>query len=153
MNNLPPPLARLSWEHHGALTVASRILQGLERGADPAEVAAYTRHIWQRWMLNHNRMEERLLEACVGATAIDPRMTRRLFSEHQEMELLGARLADRSDRLPAILGEFAGTLRNHIRFEEQELFPAMRAHLPPTATTEEGDHEAPEIDWAVPFWE
>lgn len=148
-----PHLTQLSGDHHAAMTVAERILKGLERGADPTVIAAYAHHAWERWLAGHNRLEEKLVVDGLADTPIDPRMTRRLIQEHQEMTLLGAKLADRSSRLPAILSEFAGTLRNHVRFEEQELIPALARHLPVDETAEPVECDIPETGWSVVFWE
>ena len=151
-------LTRLSWDHHAALIVASRILRGLEHGADPAMIAAYAQHIWERWLLRHNRLEEELLESPLARLPLDPRMRQRLLGEHEEMERLTAKLWERGERLPGHLGEFAGTLRNHVRFEEQQLFPTLERLLPIEEMERIGgalhsEYEAPETGWSELFWE
>ena len=89
-----PHITQLSGDHHAVMTVSQRILAGLERGADPAVIGDYALHAWERWIASHNRLEEKLLVDGLADHPIDPRMVRRLIQEHQEMVLLGAKLAD-----------------------------------------------------------
>ncbi|GAB6043360.1 hemerythrin domain-containing protein [Endothiovibrio diazotrophicus] len=153
-----PDLTRISWDHHAALTVADRILNGLENGVDPAVIADYALHTWQNWLHGHNRMEEELLERRIAPTPLDPRMVRRLREEHEEMEQLAAKLWERSERLPVHLNNFAGTVRNHIRFEEQELLPALERTHPATPVEAtpidpDGLHEMLAMEWHPAFWD
>ena len=156
--NRHPHLTRFSWEHHSALIVATRILQGLERGADPRMIADYTLHTWDGWLADHNRQEEELLSGHIARLPLDPRTRGRLLTEHEEMQQLSARLSNPDERLPALLNEFAGTLRIHVRFEEQELFPALERLLPIDELARindalEEEYQAPDVEWREAFWE
>ncbi|QDX82051.1 hypothetical protein B9N43_12825 [Denitratisoma sp. DHT3] len=114
-------LAGLSREHHTALVLAQRIAAGT---LSPADLQAR----FERELEPHFRAEEAALLpllAAAGAGALAER-TRR---EHDGMRrLLALVLAGDA----AALAAFGGALRDHVRFEERELFPDAETRLTPT---------------------
>lgn len=120
-------LAGLSREHHGALVMAQRIAAG---ALSPADL----RRRFDRELNPHFLAEERFLLPFLeraGASALAER-TRR---EHDEMRRLAA-AADQGDI--AALESFGIALRDHVRFEERELFVAVESLLDPGLLQELG---------------
>lgn len=121
-----PRLRPLSEDHHHALVVARRVERaGADRRVDAAlvnEIAAW----FARDLEAHFAIEEQHLLPALRAAGRDDLATR-LASEHGAMRgHLDAALAGDAARLAS----FGAALREHVRFEERELFPACEADLP-----------------------
>lgn len=121
-----PRLRPLSEDHHHALVVARRVERaGAEGRVDAAlvnEIAAW----FARDLEAHFTVEEQHLVPALRAAGHDDLATR-LKAEHQAMRGdLDAAIAGDAARLAS----FGAALREHVRFEERELFPACEADLP-----------------------
>lgn len=120
-------LAGLSREHHGALVMAQRIAAG---ALSPADLGRR----FDRELNPHFLAEERFLLPFLeraGAAALAER-TRR---EHDEMRRLAAAVEEGD---ADALASFGIALREHVRFEERELFVAVEALLKPESLRELG---------------
>lgn len=126
-------LARLSRDHHHALTLALRIQRELA-AAEPREVAALARDVLRYWddaLTPHFAVEARaLLPAVASRQDGGLPLAGRAQREHRELaglaaEVRGANAATRT----GILVRFGAALSAHIRWEERELLEWAQAHL------------------------
>jgi hemerythrin-like domain-containing protein len=123
----------LSWDHHHGLAEARR----LRRAENTKEAARRFVRFWQRSLQNHFREEEEiLLPVFAKFTRSDRAEIVETLAQHVEIR---RRVDELTDRLAigAIINsdsllEIASLLERHIRFEENELFPAIE-----TTVTEE----------------
>jgi len=130
----------LSHDHHHALVQARELnLASAEAGQDASDAAAERfAEFWESDLQRHFRQEEQILlpalEKYVPPNCAEIAKTLR---EHEEIRRLVAALnrgltqrvgADRGQ-----LGQLGGRLAEHIRFEENELFPLVEARVPERA--------------------
>jgi hemerythrin-like domain-containing protein len=130
-----PSLVPLSFQHHAGLVVSHRIAKLLARSRDDgAAVEKMTRDVTAFFtgeLAAHFHAEEDVLfpaiEKALGA--ID--LVAALRDEHRRLRELAARLRapDSSAHAPT-LGAFGELLKEHIRKEEEQLFPLFEARMP-----------------------
>ncbi|HEY7545491.1 MAG TPA: hemerythrin domain-containing protein [Blastocatellia bacterium] len=121
----------LSWDHHHALVEARH----LRMAEDIREAAERFIEFWQRSLQNHFREEEEiLLPLFARFTRSDRAEIVETLSQHTAIR---RRIDELTDRLrsgavidQASLKEMAASLDQHIRFEENELFPAIESTVP-----------------------
>lgn len=150
-------LEPLSHDHFEGLLVARRVRAGLARKAPPEVIAPYVAHFWKHYLSRHFEQEEALLLPLldrIGAGALGERMVR----EHRSLEELVTALDEVGPERASTLGTFAATLRDHIRFEERELFPelerrAAEADLVQVGQQLDAAHVDADLDWPQVFWE
>ncbi|MCK9494687.1 MAG: hemerythrin domain-containing protein [Dehalococcoidia bacterium] len=129
-----PRLLRLSREHHHALVLSLRIERELP-GAGVTEMQALYADLvrfWNGGLQPHFSCEDECMLARLASRA-DPglRLAGRLQRDHRELEglvdaMASARMPD--DRRDA-MGRFGIQLRDHIRWEERELFEWLQSQL------------------------
>ena len=122
-----PRLVRLSWDHHHGLVMARRIESELP-GLDDAGVAAIYGDLvafWAAGLLPHFRAEQECLLARLLRYRADAApLIDRTHADHLAIEALVVAMRD-SGSLEArreLLRGFGTALREHIRWEEDELF-------------------------------
>lgn len=117
-----PALIQLSQEHHHTLALCLRIL----RNPDANHQADITAHYVD---LEHHFQEEETQFAPLWDKLNRLDLQQRFENEHAQLRDLyhHARFDD-----TAWNSEFATLLREHARFEERELFPALETILPST---------------------
>ncbi len=115
-------LQPLSREHHQALVFSKRLLQIFN--ANPAAAALY----WKEWreiaaedLLRHFAEEESRFLALLRREGAE-RLEHRLLEEHRQLRMLLE-----GDQVVAAT-MFAGLLKDHVRFEERELFGWIEKH-------------------------
>ncbi|MEA3144174.1 MAG: hypothetical protein QOG31_1498 [Thermoplasmata archaeon] len=116
-----PALQDLSRDHHVALLHARRL-----RGEDARMGLPEARRrffLYHAGILRHHFTEE---ELALLPVLRDTTLRERFLREHRELEDAAVRLPNESDTFQRNLGE---RLRAHVRFEEDELFPALQASL------------------------
>ncbi len=121
-------LTALSSDHHHALALALRAIRVADGSLSiPCDlmwaevIAAYDRDLKR-----HFEIEERLMMPAlesIGAQALVDR-TR---EDHQRIRQC---LADTGTEVTGRLRSFAGLIRKHVRFEEEELFEAAQQKFP-----------------------
>lgn len=114
-----PALVHLSQEHHHSLALCLRIL----RAPQLNHQADIERH--QTDLLAHFHAEE--TQFAPYWAQIAPELKQRFESDHAQLRHL---LSHPDFQQEAWNIRFAETLRQHARFEERELFPAVQALLP-----------------------
>ena len=131
-----PALVRLSWDHHHGLALARRIAAEAP-GAEAGALAALYGDVLAAWsaaLLPHFRAEQECLLARL-IRHVDrghPAVTRTL-EEHTAIESLIAAMRDSADleARRAALVQFGTKLREHIRWEEAELFELAQSAAGP----------------------
>jgi hemerythrin-like domain-containing protein len=131
-----PALAPLSRDHHHALVIARRLRQADEEGAQDA-ARAFLDH-WEQEERVHFRLEEEvLLPAYAEHGDPDHPAVLRTLLDHLLIRRDADRLADHP--LPAQLHELGTRLADHVKLEEQELFPLVERTLPEPALARLGE--------------
>lgn len=122
-----PRLRDLSDDHHTALVLArsaTRAGDGGDEGA-VAEVWVEVARAYDAELAPHFAIEEELLLPALEAIG-EGALSERTRADHRRLYALvhgeGARDAER-------LAEFGAALRDHVRFEERELFPFCQERL------------------------
>lgn len=122
----------LSREHHFALRYAKRLT-----GLAATDFARLNRHwpdirlrfarYWAEALAPHFRLEEEELPL----EYLDVSLARRLTADHEHLGALFRHLMACRQPDPKILLELGESLAAHARWEEQELFEALQARVPP----------------------
>lgn len=115
-----PALHPLSRDHHNVLVHARR-LRGLDARFD-ADTAR--RHFLSYWPVLALHFDEE--ETVLGPRIMDSDMGRRLKAEHDDLR---RRAADLPAATPLAQADLGAKLREHVRFEEDVLFPHVEAIL------------------------
>jgi hypothetical protein len=123
-------LAPLSRDHHHALDAALRL-----RRATPADTGAAVEHFLAFWNVDgarHFGIEERHLLGALGPedrewrSAVD-----RVERDHADIRAMAAAIAaGPREEQTELAHRLGGRLRDHVRFEERQLFRLLEARLP-----------------------
>ncbi len=153
-------LIPLSWEHHSALVNASRIQRGLENQTAVSILQEFIEFIWQHDLRPHFDREENIIINRTEAEAIDPGIKQRTLDEHREFNDLFDRIvkSNNSEQKMSYMERFAKLLTDHVRFEENQFFPAVEEHFTADILQLVGkqlkeQHVPACITWNPPFWE
>lgn len=116
-------LQPLSRDHHKALVAAQR----LRRAADPAEAREPFLAFWREHGSGHFRVEEEvLLPLWADRGQADHPLVAQVLTDHVAIRSLAGRLE--RDRLSlAEVHRLGSRLDDHVRLEENELFPLIEA--------------------------
>lgn len=147
-----PQLTPLSHDHYDGLLFASRIRQGIKKGADHGVIARYVLWFWENHLREHFREEEEILAPHLPA---GNEGWRRMVDEHQEIESM----IHITENIPDehLFQKLADAITDHIRFEEREFFPYAEKMIPATELDSiyeaivKNDRSCPK--WDNPFWE
>jgi len=125
-----PSLAPLSRDHHHVLVMAQRL-----RRADEDDAAGAAEAFLEQWIeeeRHHFRLEEEvLLPAYAAYGDPDHPAVIRTLLDHVRIRRDVERLTAGHD--PELLHEVGGRLADHVRLEENELFPLVESTLPEPA--------------------
>ncbi|HUX62424.1 hemerythrin domain-containing protein [Sulfuricella sp.] len=121
-------LQSLSREHHGALVLALACTRAASSGSNEKIHAACERvaRQFETDLEPHFRQEEDALLPLLRNAGQDA-LVRRTLDDHACLRAMANALCSRD---PACLGEFGKTLSDHVRFEEQGLFPIAEQVVP-----------------------
>lgn len=124
----------LSWNHQTGLAFVHRLRKALEDGAEGLEaLRASVAAFWAGDLAPHFRAEEEILLPAVreSGSACDVELDR-MLREHRQLAELRDSISAETDAavLRRHLETFAGTLHDHIRFEERILFPCIERTIP-----------------------
>lgn len=127
-----PRLHGLSSDHHQALVLARTVRRRADAGMLDAELAADVDRRYREDLLPHFAVEEEvLLPALETLGAMD--LVTRTLEDHR---FLARCVREAREGAHGALAAFAERLAAHVRFEEQELFPACEARLPDAVLAE-----------------
>lgn len=127
-------LRQFSSDHHSGLVLARRICR-LDEASDLRSAAEELLVAWRTEIGPHFVAEEEwLLPLFARYSAPDHPLINETLRQHVLMRSLldeiGERLAAEEAPATALLHALGDALRAHVRFEENELFPAVEATLP-----------------------
>ncbi len=120
-----PRLRGLSSDHHRALVLARSLMKLVEAGRADAQAARDLGTRFERDLEPHFQVEEALLLPALRRAG-ELSLVERTESDHA---FLREHAAAASAGLVRGLQEFAERLTEHVRFEEQDLFPCCEARL------------------------
>src|SRR5262245_46458605 len=130
----------LSHDHHHALVQARQMNLASVQTIQDASHAAAEQFIafWEGDLQNHFRQEEEILlpvlETYVAQDCAEIRETLRQHTGIRRLiDALNTELTRHGAIDPVLLGQIGGALTDHIRFEENELFPVVEACVPENA--------------------
>lgn len=123
-----PRLIALSSDHHHALALALRAMRVVDGSLDvpPIEMWAEVTAAYDRELRRHFEIEERLMLPALEASGAKALVDRTL-DEHR---LIRACLLDTSSTVAEKLKTFVVLIRQHVRFEEEQLFEEAQARIP-----------------------
>jgi hypothetical protein len=121
-----PRLHGLTTDHHHALSLATRLARLADAGRLDAGTVAELRQEFDAELAPHFAAEEEILLRPLRDTA-GAALAARTWTEHETLR--GQLEAAEAGQLDQV-GAFAALLREHVHFEERELFPACEALLP-----------------------
>lgn len=137
-------LQPLSRDHYVGLVQAEH----LRKSGDPDVDAATRRQTlanfidaWQREISEHFDDEERLLETLITQAEVEE-----LHRQHHTLRTLAKQAGDeqaKDEPDPDWCRSLGETLRDHIRWEERELFPAIQARATPDQLELLAEHTGP----------
>lgn len=148
-------LEPLSHDHYEGLLVAGRIKKGLANEAPLRVMADYVAAFWRSHLFRHFDQEEEHLLPLIKET---PRadLGKLMVAEHREIRAV----VDAVDEAPSAsaLERLARLMKEHIRFEERELFPMLEADADPAALESAGarlhaGHVEADLGWNPAFWD
>lgn len=147
-----PHLMDLSRDHHHALVLAREAMTAAEKGSDEDVARAWEAVAvgFETDLDPHFKVEERYLLPPMEAVG-ERAMAERTGEEHARLRALPTDEGDSRDRLR----RFGELLRDHVRFEENELFPRAEEVLTAEALVEVAEASAAteaallrEAEWA-----
>lgn len=150
-------LQPLSRQHHNGLLAAMLLKKGINKAANPKDMAAFIIDFWQKDLEEHFRAEEDLLLSPLIATDFDKSLIATLLREHNLLRSYTADLKQNDNAINTI-ELFADMLEQHIRFEERQFFPAAEKSLSEDQLAEIGKHLHDGdtqncINYPIKFWE
>jgi hemerythrin-like domain-containing protein len=134
-----PALIPLSQQHHNGLALCILTERGLAGDASAENLAKLARRIVDRYeieLTNHFGIEENTLFPAIRSELGDLPAIGELIADHRALEAMVESM--RVAPTEALLMEFCGLLRRHIRREENELFQDIQQRLPHDALTAVG---------------
>lgn len=127
-------LRRLSSEHHRALVLAQRLRAADGDAAGLCATAQQALTQWRAEVASHFvAEEERLLPLYARFSAPDAPLIAETLRQHVALRAQADIIAERCDAgaiEASLLHTLGNALRDHVRFEENQLFPAIEAALP-----------------------
>ena len=128
-----PALVALSHDHHHEFVQARRLVRAADASADERlEAARAYVELFFTETVRHFRDEEETLFPVYARRAGETPVLQRILREHMELHglvrALRAQVAG-GDVDPERLRTLGDLLREHVRVEERELFPAIEAAL------------------------
>jgi iron-sulfur cluster repair protein YtfE (RIC family) len=125
-----PTLHGLSSDHHHSLVLVWRIRHQMTDEASTRAMAARVRETYARELQPHFAIEESVLLPALREGAAGVELVNRTLRDHADIRAALAALDENPLGLREALLAFAALLHDHVRFEEQELFPACERLLP-----------------------
>ncbi|MFC0771336.1 hemerythrin domain-containing protein [Terrimonas alba] len=146
-------LVSFSRDHHFGLLLVWKIKQGLANAIAPERISNYVLYFFEEDLQPHFTEEEQTL---FPKLPVDNVLRQRAEKEHAVIyDMINQLRNDR--RSETLLLQFAETLRDHIRFEERELFASIQqtlsdAELEMIATHVDNRGNKVDAQWQDVFW-
>ncbi len=120
-----PELIPLSREHHEALVLARRACESQRPGGEPAALREQVLQRWAQQFEPHFAAEEQVLLPALAAAGAEAAAAT-AWRQHRGLHALVAVV--RAGDLSA-LPRWGEAMREHVQFEERELFPLAQREL------------------------
>lgn len=118
-------LVTLSREHHDGLLLTWKINRGLQFSTPLQDIAEYILYFRNNNLQKHFRQEEKWL----FIPHKHLRLCEEAMTQHRSLEQLMLQMEDEKNISEELLTTFADQLKEHIRFEERTVFPALEQLL------------------------
>ena len=146
-------LVALSRDHHFGLLLVWKIKQGLAKHVALQRISSYVTYFFEHDLRAHFEEEETLLFPKLPA---DNPLRQRAEQEHRKIYELVKKLQD-DEPNKKLLEQFSDTLKEHIRFEERELFTLVQqsltdAELESLAIHDNSRSLQADANWYDVFW-
>lgn len=115
-------LQNLSREHHDILVFALRLKKGIANHAKVEDMQAYCNWFWEDYLAAHFQLEEERLFPLLGKTHD---LVVKAKDQHQKLMDLFQLSAKKEDDFTLLYT----LLKQHVRFEERELFHVLQAEV------------------------
>ena len=147
-------LVSFSRDHHFGLLLVWKVKQGLAKAVNPERISDYVLYFFEQDLQQHFREEEQMLFPKLPAGNV---LRIQAEKEHAMIYALINQLRNERNNTELLL-QFAETLKEHIRFEERELFASMQELFTDAELeiiTSHDDKRSNEVDanWSDVFWE
>ncbi len=118
----------LSREHHHALVLCLKIRRGLQRCSEDSNwlsmAASNVVRFFETDLASHFAAEEQVLFTSIEGQGEWDKQVKNLLAEHDEIRRMVSQIRSAgAEDLPYLLARFAARLEQHIRKEENEIFP------------------------------
>lgn len=120
-------LRNLSSDHHKALALARDIKKVCQDGLNDDELITRVKAIFKTELLPHFEIEEQAILPELTKVGEDV-LVQRTLEDHKQLKYLVRHLGELDN-----LTKFAEKLKEHVRFEERELFEVCQSSLDQTA--------------------
>ena len=147
-------LVSFSRDHHFGLLLVWKVKQGLAKAVNPERISDYVLYFFEQDLQQHFREEEQMLFPKLPAGNV---LRIQAEKEHAMIYALINQLRNERNNTELLL-QFAEALKEHIRFEERELFASMQELFTDAELeiiTSHDDKRSNEVDanWGDVFWE
>ncbi len=122
-------LQPLSWQHHDTLMACLMIEKGVKKNADVKILQDFTRHIWEKDIDTHFRLEENHLIPHLRKNHFPEYLLKSLLNDHDLLRNISTRLLNGGATHKLFLS-FANLLEQHVRFEERVVFEKAQELIP-----------------------
>lgn len=143
-----PSIQPLSREHHQGLMLALKLEKGLKKKIGSKRMKAYLDWFFDLYLLPHFEAEEHLLFPILGLS--DPQVIEALNQHKYLTQIRNNQSIERK-----VIQTFKDLLRDHIRFEERQLFNRIQEVASPEAL-DQLKNQLQESDfcasWEDEFW-
>lgn len=149
-------LIPLSREHHTGLVFARRIARGLKLNTESEVIKSFLISGWESHLSVHFWLEDSILIPSIQDKHRQHSFFLRLESDHEEIKGLVAKIKNNTPD-PTDFSRFVFLLTEHIRFEEEHLFPWVEDLLEESELIQMGEklrEGSVEFhpDWPEKFW-
>ena len=148
-----PAIVELSKDHHFALLLVWKIREGFRKSIEPSRISKYVVHFFDTDLTQHFKEEEEFLFRKLAA---DNELRIQAEEDHRQIrQLVNDLRQNPTDK--DLLEKFAGTIENHIRFEERKLFNHLQEIMSEDELAEVASslivrgHDKEPL-WEDPFW-
>lgn len=145
-------LQGLSREHHHALRYALQLKKAVAGGRSREQICRFVATVTREHLLPHFALEESALLSRLKPADLEHAAIRQMLAEHKSIPVLAESLVQGECADDEELLHFAGMLKQHVRLEENEVFPLLeellsKRELDAAQAEIEAGHKFVDIGW------
>lgn len=146
-------IVSFSKDHHFGLLLGWKIRSGFEKGISPERISNYVLYFFDKDLEKHFKEEEELLFKLLPPSDI---LRKKAEDQHRSIFRLVENIRANKNQPPVLL-QLSNELKEHIRFEERELFNHIQhqvsdAELAKLSSRIPNDSREVEDSWKDIFW-